>query len=113
MYSMGSSMVMMWPSRRWLIRSIMQASVVDLPLPAGPVTSTSPFIRSAAASTVSGIDSASGSGKPKRITRSTTASEPRWCSTLARKRPISRMAKEKSSSASAAATRAALRPQRA
>ena len=54
-----------------------------------------------------------GSGRPKRMTRSTTASDPRWWSTLARKRPISRMAKEKSSSASPAATRAIFRPQRA
>ncbi len=33
---------MMWPFRSRLILSIMAASVVDLPEPVGPVTSTSP-----------------------------------------------------------------------
>jgi hypothetical protein len=35
-------MVMMWSSRVRLISSITAASVVDLPEPVGPVTSTSP-----------------------------------------------------------------------
>ena len=40
--SIGSSTVMMW-SRRWrLARSTIEASVVDLPEPVGPVTSTKP-----------------------------------------------------------------------
>ena len=54
-YSMGSSMVMMWPERSWFSRSTMQASVVDLPEPAGPVTSTRPFCRRDRHSTSSGI----------------------------------------------------------
>ena len=41
-YSIGSSMVRMWPLRSMLILSIIAARVVDLPLPVGPVTSTSP-----------------------------------------------------------------------
>ena len=45
MYSIGSSMVMMWHWRVWLILSIIAASVVDLPLPVGPVTRTRPFVR--------------------------------------------------------------------
>ena len=36
-------MVMMWSSRVSLMWSIMAASVVDLPLPVGPVTTTSPL----------------------------------------------------------------------
>ncbi len=40
--SIGSSMVMMWSGRVWLIRSIIDASEVDLPEPVAPVTSTSP-----------------------------------------------------------------------
>jgi hypothetical protein len=41
--SMGSSSVMMWSERFLLIQSTIAASVVDLPEPVGPVTSTSPF----------------------------------------------------------------------
>ena len=38
---------MMWSLRRWLASSIMAASVVDLPQPVGPVTSTRPRGREA------------------------------------------------------------------
>ncbi len=41
-YSMGSSSVMMWQSRWVLMRSIIAASVVDLPWPVGPVTRMRP-----------------------------------------------------------------------
>ena len=41
-YSIGSSMVRMWQARWVLIWSIIAASVVDLPEPVGPVTSTRP-----------------------------------------------------------------------
>ena len=47
MYSIGSSIVRMWSCRSALILSIIAASVVDLPLPVGPVTSTRPRGRSA------------------------------------------------------------------
>ena len=40
--SMGSSIVRMWRELVALIRSMIAASVVDLPEPVGPVTSTSP-----------------------------------------------------------------------
>ena len=43
--SIGSSIVMMWSVRVRLIRSIRAASVVHLPEPVGPVTSTSPLVR--------------------------------------------------------------------
>ena len=42
-YSIGSSMVMMWQARLVLIWSIIEASVVDLPEPVGPVTRTRPW----------------------------------------------------------------------
>ena len=47
MYSIGSSIVRMCSWRSELILSIIAASVVDLPLPVGPVTSTRPRGRSA------------------------------------------------------------------
>ena len=80
------------------IRSIMQASVVDLPEPAGPVTSTSPLALSPSSSTVSGMPSLSGSGRLKATTRTTAASEPRCRYTLTRKRETPGSEKEKSSS---------------
>ena len=44
---MGSSKVMIWQSRVRLIRSIKQAWVVDLPLPAVPVIRIMPWVFSA------------------------------------------------------------------
>ena len=96
--SMGSSIVITWPERPWFMRSTMQASVVDLPAPAGPVTSTSPFCRSAVRSTSSGMPNSAGSGRPKGMTRTTAASDPRWRNTFARKRPTPGRANEKSRS---------------
>ena len=69
--SMGSSMVRIWPVRLWFIRSSMHASVVDLPQPVGPVTSTRPLFRSAKRMTDSGVFISSGSGSPKGMTRMT------------------------------------------
>ena len=97
-YSIGSSIVMMWAWRWWFMRSMMQASVVDLPEPAGPVTSTMPRGISARRRTLSGMFISTGSGRPKGITRMTAPSEPRWRKMLARKRPTPGTAKEKSSS---------------
>ena len=53
-YSMGSSMVMMCSPRSLLIRSIMAARVVDLPLPVTPVTSTSPEFNRARSPSIEG-----------------------------------------------------------
>ena len=55
--SIGSSMVMMCPRRLRLILSIIAASVVDLPEPVGPVTSTRPRLRSVKLSITSGMPS--------------------------------------------------------
>ena len=74
---MGSSKVMMWASRVRLIRSIMQAWVVDLPLPAVPVTRTMPWVSSLRAATSLGMRKDSQVGMSKSTTRTTAAREPR------------------------------------
>ena len=53
---------------RWLrlMRSMIQARVVDLPLPAGPVTNTSPLERFESSMMLSGICRVSGEGRSKR-----------------------------------------------
>ena len=61
-YSIGSSIVMMCSWRSRLILSIIAASVVDLPEPVGPVTSTRPRGRSASVATTGGRPS---SWKPR------------------------------------------------
>ena len=110
-YSMGSSMVMMCPERSWFSLSMMQASVVDLPAPAGPVTSTRPFCRRARRSTSSGMWKSAGFGSPNGMTRMTAPNDPRWRNTFARKRPTPAMANEKSSSwLPLSTTRCMLRP---
>ena len=68
---------MMCPPRVALIRSTMQASVVLLPLPAGPVTRIMPSRRSVSSITSFGMPSASGFGRPNATTRHVAASEPR------------------------------------
>ena len=70
-------MVMICFSCDWLMASMMQASVVDLPLPAGPVTRTRPFDRLPSRITCSGMPSARGSGSSNVMTRITAAMEPR------------------------------------
>ena len=57
--SIGSSRVMMCARRRRLMASTMAASVVDLPLPVGPVTRTRPFGRSLSVLTAGGRPSCS------------------------------------------------------
>ena len=74
---MGSSRVMIWACRVRLIRSMMHAWVVDLPLPAVPVTSTIPWDTSARSMTASGMCSAVWSGISNATTRTTAAREPR------------------------------------
>ncbi len=76
-YSIGSSIVMMCPVRSWFMRSSRHASVVDLPLPVGPVTSTKPFETEARRMTESGMFICTGSGSPKGMTRMTAPKLPR------------------------------------
>ncbi len=74
---MGSSMVMMCDARSWLILCIMAASVVDLPEPVGPVTSTSPLGYSANLLTMGGKPSCSTVSISLGIKRKAAAKFPR------------------------------------
>ena len=73
---MGSSMVMMWAFRFRFTASTTQARVVDLPPPAGPVTSTMPRVMLAIFMTSSGMSTSRQSGMPKLTIRITAAREP-------------------------------------
>ena len=106
---MGSSSVMTWTFLVRLMRSMIQARVVDFPLPAGPVTNTSPLERFESSMMLSGICRVSGEGRSKRTTRITAAREPLCFMTLARKRESPLRENEKSSSPSSV-TRFMLRP---
>ena len=86
---MGSSRVMIWASRVRLIRSMMQAWVVDLPLPAVPVTRIMSW---------AGMPRDSQLGMSKATTRTTAAREPRWRYVFTRNRARPGTEKEKSSS---------------
>jgi len=61
-YSMGSSIVKMWQGRVALMRSTIEASVVDLPEPVGPVTRTKPWESWVNAWTTGGTPSSSKGG---------------------------------------------------
>ena len=100
MNSIGSSTVMMWPRRSLLILSIIAASVVLLPEPVGPVTSTRPRGRSASLAVIGGSLSSSKVLTEKGIIRTTIDTQPRCLKTLPRKRAMFWMPKEKSSSSS-------------
>ena len=96
--SIGSSMVRMWSCLSVLILSIMAASVVDLPDPVGPVTSTSPRGLSQSLLTTGGSPSWLKDLISKGMSRNTAEVAPRWLKTLARNRARPFKPKEKSSS---------------
>ena len=100
MNSIGSSTVMMWPFRSLLILSIMAASVVLLPEPVGPVTSTRPRGRSASLARIGGRPRSSKVFRLNGIIRMTMPTQPRCLKQLPRKRARFWMPKEKSSSSS-------------
>ena len=83
---MGSSQDRMWTALVRLTMSSSEASVVDLPEPVGPVTSTMPRGRSASVFTTGGRPRVSKSGILKGMTRSTAPTAPRWRKTFMRKR---------------------------
>ena len=85
--SMGSSMVTMCTARLALTWSIMDASVVVLPDPVGPVTSTSPRGSSASRAITGGRPRSSIDSAPSWTRRSTSPTEPRWRNALTRNRP--------------------------
>ncbi len=98
MNSIGSSTVMMCPFISLLILSIIAASVVLLPEPVGPVTSTRPRGRSASLATTCGNPSSSNVRTVNGICRITSDTQPRCLKQLPRKRARFWMPKEKSSS---------------
>src|ERR1041384_1126059 len=100
MNSIGSSTVMMCPFSSLLILSIIAASVVLLPEPVGPVTSTRPRGRSASLATIGGRPSSSKVRTLKGICRITSETQPRCLKQLPRNRARFWMPKEKSSSLS-------------
>ena len=70
-YSIGSSMVMMWTAFSRLILLMIAASVVDLPEPVGPVTSTIPLRSLAISLSWGGMPSSSTVGILLGMTRRT------------------------------------------
>src|SRR5262245_7248571 len=98
MNSIGSSTVMMWPFSSLLILSIIAASVVLLPEPVGPVTSTRPRGRSDSLATIGGSPSSSKVRTLKGICRITSDTQPRCLKQLPRNRARFWIPNEKSSS---------------
>jgi hypothetical protein len=88
--SIGSSSVMMCFFCVALTRSIMAASVVNLPEPVGPVTRTRPFSRSASVCMTSGRPSSWNDRICVGMTRKTAPSPFRWLNTFTRNRACSR-----------------------
>ena len=84
--SIGSSIVTMCWRRVRLMWSIIAASVVVLPEPVAPVTSTSPRCSSASRWTPGGSPSFSKRGTSLGITRKANEIAPRWRKPLTRKR---------------------------
>src|SRR6266850_3522290 len=98
MNSIGSSTVIMWPLSSLLILSIIAASVVLLPEPVGPVTSTRPRGRSASCAITGGSPRSSKVFTLKGICRITTETQPRCLKQFPRKRARFWIPNEKSSS---------------
>src|SRR5688572_5292028 len=96
--SIGSSTVRMWPCSFSFLWLTMPASVVDLPEPVGPVTSTTPRGWSARSAKILGALRSSSERIFEGIVR-ITAAAPRCCTkALTRKRARLGIAKEKSHS---------------
>ena len=74
---MGSSRVMMWASRVRLMRSMMQAWVVDLPLPAGAGDQHHAVAHRSQIHHRLGDGQGAVVGNSKATTRTTAAREPR------------------------------------
>ncbi len=75
---MGSSTVMMWALRSLFTMSTSAASVVDLPDPVGPVTSTNPRGNRAISETTGGSASSSMVLIWNGISRKAAPMESRW-----------------------------------
>ena len=70
-YSMGSSRVIIFKRRLWLIQSIIAARVVVLPVPVAPVTSIIPWVALSISWTAGGKPSSCNDGIFGSITRNT------------------------------------------
>ena len=84
---MGSSIVTMCDRRLALMCPIIAAMVVVLPVPAGPVTRTSPRRPSASERTAPGSRSSSKDGPSARTRRIASDTSPRWRKQFTRNRP--------------------------
>ena len=84
--SIGSSTVTMWRRRVELMWSIIAASVVDLPEPVVPVSSTIPRSSSASSRMTGGSESSLIVLIDTGMARTTSETEPRWRKALQRKR---------------------------
>ncbi len=84
---MGSSTVMMWLARSRLMMSMIDARVVDLPDPVGPVTSTRPRGMNAKLLTCAGTPNFSSGRMSNGIMRMTEPMDSRCMNTLTRNRP--------------------------
>ena len=91
-YSIGSSIVTMCFARVWLMWSTMAASVVDLPEPVVPVSSTMPRSSSASSVITGGRLRSATERMVKGMARQTSEVEPRWRNALTRKRASPEMA---------------------
>ena len=94
--SIGSSMVRMCSARVSLMRSMIAASVDDLPEPVWPVTRTMPFLSDTTFSSDAGRPSSARLGMRDAMTRMTTAKLPRCRKTLTRNRVRSESANDRS-----------------
>ena len=77
-YSTGSSMVMIFARRSRLMRSTMKFRVVVLPLPVGPVTTTSPLGRRVNSSTTGGMRRSSRLRMVVSHSRRANSGQPPW-----------------------------------
>ena len=94
--SIGSSMVMIWSGRLSLQWLTMPASVVDLPEPVGPVTSTRPRGSMHRSRKILGAFSSSSDRMADGMLRNTAPAPRFWLKALTRKRASFGISKEKS-----------------
>ncbi|MCK6461403.1 MAG: hypothetical protein L6Q95_16095 [Planctomycetes bacterium] len=87
-YSIGSSTVMMWRAKWWLMWLIIVAIVVLFPAPVVPVTRTRPrWSAQSCSSCLAGRARSFIVGTTSLMCRKTRQSRPCWRKTFARKRP--------------------------
>jgi hypothetical protein len=89
--SIGSSMVRMWPVTCWLRHSIIDASVVLLPVPVAPTIRIRPRFSSTSLDISGGTPSESSAGIWCGMQRNTAAIEPRCLKAERRKLPTPEM----------------------